>query len=268
MQVSSTWTRLYKCLQHLRATKGTWDPLSNRCVRSEKTEDENNVRTMDTFNLFRIKWHVIMCILKSLVQIQTLTLVQVTELISIQYTLTASVYQGSLLLSPLQPHIMCVLFKPMLPDVSKKKRTHKCICHSIVTLHWQSVHSVPCLTQEEPLKRVTPCSSVHVLVMSLRMVSAWHGSVTQRAQHSPSGTIVKSQSTEGQERGQQSTSPCCNRYTQKALTQQHYTFLFHYLIVVPREKAIFVTKFAGKGLLLLICLLASQCTGYLVDQCN
>ncbi|TNN76043.1 hypothetical protein EYF80_013806 [Liparis tanakae] len=71
------------------------------------------------------------------------------------------------------------------------------------------VHSVPCLIQEEPLKREMLCSSVHVLVMSLRMVSAWQGSATQRGQHSPSGTTVNSQSTGGQGRGQQSTWPCC-----------------------------------------------------------
>ena len=80
-------------------------------------------------------------------------------------------------------------------------------CH--LTLHWQRVHSVPCLIQEEPLKREMLCSSVHVLVMSLRMVSAWQGSVTQRGQHSPSGTTVNSQSTSGHGRGQQSTCPCC-----------------------------------------------------------
>lgn len=127
MQVSSTWIRLYKCLQHLRATKGTWDPLSNRCVRSEKTGDEDNVRTINTFNLFRIRWHVVMCILNGLKtykeqQIQTLTLVQVTEVILIQYTLTASVYQGSLVLSPLQLHNRCVRFKPMLSGMSQNKR--------------------------------------------------------------------------------------------------------------------------------------------------
>ena len=68
---------------------------------------------------------------------------------------------------------------------------------------------MPCLIQEEPLKREMLCSSVHVLVMSLRMVSAWQGSVTQRGQHSPSGTTVNSQSTGGHGRGQQSTCPCC-----------------------------------------------------------
>lgn len=78
-----------------------------------------------------------------------------------------------------------------------------------LTLHWHRVHSVPCLIQEEPLKREMLCSSVHVLVMSLRMVSARQGSVTQRGQHSPSGTTVNSQSTGGHGRGQQSTCPCC-----------------------------------------------------------
>ena len=78
-----------------------------------------------------------------------------------------------------------------------------------LTLHWHRVHSVPCLIQEEPLKREMLCSSVHVLVMSLRMVSAWQGSVTQRGQHSPSGTTVNSQSTGGHGSGQQSTCPCC-----------------------------------------------------------
>ena len=87
-----------------------------------------------------------------------------------------------------------------------------CVCVYVcvwITLHWQRVHSVLCLVQAEPLKRVTPCSSVHVLVMSLRTVSAWQGSVTHRGQHSPSGTTVNSQSsTGGHDTGQQSTSPC------------------------------------------------------------
>lgn len=77
------------------------------------------------------------------------------------------------------------------------------------TLHWQRVHSVPCLIQEEPVKRTTFISSRQVLVMSLRMVSAWQGSVTQRGQHSFSGSTLNSHSTSGQVRGQQSTSPCC-----------------------------------------------------------
>lgn len=76
------------------------------------------------------------------------------------------------------------------------------------TLHWQRVHSVPCLIQEDPVKRTTFISSRQVLVMSLRMVSAWQGSVTQRGQHSFSGRILNSHSTSGQGRGQQSTSPC------------------------------------------------------------
>lgn len=80
----------------------------------------------------------------------------------------------------------------------------------VKTLHWQSVHSVPCLTQEEPLKRMMPCSSSQVLVMSLRTLWARHGSVTQRGQHSPSGTMVKSQCAGGHNNGQQSTSPCCS----------------------------------------------------------
>lgn len=82
--------------------------------------------------------------------------------------------------------------------------------YGVQTLHWQSVHSVPCLTQEEPLKRIMPCSSSQVLVMSFRMLWARHGSVTQRGQHSPSGTMVKSQCAEGHNNGQQSTSPCCS----------------------------------------------------------
>lgn len=41
-----------------------------------------------------------------------------------------------------------------------------------LTLHWQRVHSVPCLIQEDPVKRTTFISSRQVLVMSLRMVSA------------------------------------------------------------------------------------------------
>lgn len=77
------------------------------------------------------------------------------------------------------------------------------------TLHWQRVHSVPCLIQEEPVKRTTFISSRQVLVMSLRMVSAWQGSVTQRGQHSFSGSTLNSHSTSGHVRGQQSTSPCC-----------------------------------------------------------
>lgn len=78
-----------------------------------------------------------------------------------------------------------------------------------LTLHWQRVHSVPCLIQEDPVKRTTFISSRQVLVMSLRMVSAWQGSVTQRGQHSFSGRTLNSHSTSGQARGQQSTSPCC-----------------------------------------------------------
>lgn len=85
----------------------------------------------------------------------------------------------------------------------------------VSTLHWHSVHSVPCLTQDEPLKRVIPCSSSQVLVMSLRTAWAWHGSETQRGQHSPSGTSVKSQSAGGQDRGQQSTSPCWRAHQKK-----------------------------------------------------
>lgn len=77
------------------------------------------------------------------------------------------------------------------------------------TLHWQRVHSVPCLIQEDPVKRTTFISSRQVLVMSLRMVSAWQGSVTQRGQHSFSGRTLNSHSTSGHGRGQQSTSPCC-----------------------------------------------------------
>lgn len=76
------------------------------------------------------------------------------------------------------------------------------------TLHWQRVHSVPCLIQEDPVKRTTFISSRQVLVMSLRMVSAWQGSVTQRGQHSFSRRTLNSHSTSGQGRGQQSTSPC------------------------------------------------------------
>lgn len=79
------------------------------------------------------------------------------------------------------------------------------------TLHWQRVHSVPCLIQEDPVKRTTFISSRQVLVMSLRMVSAWQGSVTQRRQHSFSGRTLNSHSTSGQGRGQQSTSPCCKK---------------------------------------------------------
>lgn len=76
------------------------------------------------------------------------------------------------------------------------------------TLHWQREHSVPCLVQADPLKRLMPYSSTQVLVMSLRTVSARQGSVTQRGQHSPSGTTVNSQSDTGaHETGQQSTSP-------------------------------------------------------------
>lgn len=82
----------------------------------------------------------------------------------------------------------------------------------VKTLQWQSVHSVPCLTQEEPLKRMMLCSSSQVLVMSLRIFWARQGSVTQRGQHSPSGTIVKSQCAGGHSNGQQSTSPCCSTH--------------------------------------------------------
>lgn len=78
-----------------------------------------------------------------------------------------------------------------------------------LTLHWQRVHSVPCLIQEDPVKRTTFISSRQVLVISLRTVSAWQGSVTQRGQHSLSGRTLNSHSTSGQGRGQQSTSPCC-----------------------------------------------------------
>lgn len=93
-----------------------------------------------------------------------------------------------------------------------------------LTLHWHRVHSVPCLIQEEPLKREMLCSSVHVLVMSLRMVSAWQGSVTQRGQHSPSGTTVNSQSTGGHGSGQQSTCPCCrNTHRERICNGQTYS---------------------------------------------
>lgn len=84
--------------------------------------------------------------------------------------------------------------------------------HVCLTLHWQMEHSVACLFQLEPLKRVTPCSSTQVLVTSLYKVSAWHGSEMQRGQHSPSGTATNSQSVNGaQGMGQQSTSPCCSK---------------------------------------------------------
>ncbi len=64
------------------------------------------------------------------------------------------------------------------------------------------------LVQAEPLKRVIPYSSTQVLVMSFCTVSARQGSVTQRGQHSPSGTTVNSQSATGaHDIGQQSTSP-------------------------------------------------------------
>lgn len=67
---------------------------------------------------------------------------------------------------------------------------------------------MPCLIQEEPVKRTTFVSSTHVFVMSLRIMSAWQGSLMQRGQHSLSGTTLNSQSTSGQGKGQQSTSPC------------------------------------------------------------
>lgn len=85
----------------------------------------------------------------------------------------------------------------------------------LFTLHWQRVHSVPCLIQEDPVKRTTLVSSRQVLVMSLRMVSAWQGSVTQRGQHSFSGRTLNSQSTSGHGKGQQSTSPCCLQMLQE-----------------------------------------------------
>lgn len=90
-----------------------------------------------------------------------------------------------------------------------------CLWAVLGTLHWHMEHSVPCLVQAEPLKRVIPYSSTQVLVMSFRTVSAMQGSVTQRGQHSPSGTTVNSQSdTGGHGTGQQSTSPCWETHTQ------------------------------------------------------
>ena len=88
-------------------------------------------------------------------------------------------------------------------------KKHLSLIFMLFTLHWQRVHSVPCLIQEDPVKRMTLVSSRQVLVMSLRMVSAWQGSVTQRGQHSFSGRTLNSQSTSGHGKGQQSTSPCC-----------------------------------------------------------
>lgn len=89
-----------------------------------------------------------------------------------------------------------------------------------LTLHWQRVHSVPCFIQEDPVKRTTFISSRQVLVMSLRTVSAWQGSVTQREQHSLSGRTLNSHSTSGQGRGQQSTSPCCKGMDQREERQK------------------------------------------------
>lgn len=119
------------------------------------------------------------------------------------------------------------------------------------TLHWQRVHSVPCLIQEEPLKREMSCSSVHVLVMSLRMVSAWQGSVTQRGQHSPSGTTVNSQSTGGHGRGQQSTCPCCSaggrdRQTDQEKERKVKIILANILFLFPGPSAV-VYLYAGES---------------------
>lgn len=71
---------------------------------------------------------------------------------------------------------------------------------------------------------MTLVSSRHVLVMSLRMVSAWQGSVTQRGQHSFSGRTLNSQSTSGHGKGQQSTSPCCLQKEQDIIISSSRSF--------------------------------------------
>lgn len=79
----------------------------------------------------------------------------------------------------------------------------------MLTLHWQRVHSVPCFIHDDPVKRTKLISSVQVLVISLRILLAWQGSSMHCGQHSPSRTMLNSQSASGHCKGQQSTSPCC-----------------------------------------------------------
>lgn len=111
---------------------------------------------------------------------------------------------------------------------NKLGKKHLSLISVLFTLHWQRVHSVPCLIQEDPVKRTTLVSSRHVLVMSLRIVSAWQGSVTQRGQHSFSGRTLNSQSASGHGKGQQSTSPCCLQ-----MWQEQRRFLAHICFRYP-----------------------------------